>query len=111
MLKHFQQQIRQLVQDGDKIILAVSGGIDSVVLCHLMAKTQVSFAIAHCNFKLRAEDSDGDARFVRKLAGQFQVPFYETAFDTTSHVEKSKGSVQMVARDLRYDWLEKIRSK
>jgi len=93
------------------ILLAVSGGIDSVVMVELMQQMQQKFGIAHCNFQLRGEESDGDALFVKKLAEKYQVPYFEISFDTEKSAKEPGGSIQMAARTLRYDWLEKIRKE
>ena len=113
MIKAFQNFIQKenLFQPNEKVLLAVSGGVDSVVLCYLFHQAKFDFGIAHCNFQLRGNDSDGDANFVKDLADLFQVPFFEIAFDTNKYVEENKLSVQVAARDLRYEWLEKIRSE
>ena len=66
---------RILFSKGDRILLAVSGGVDSVVMAELFYRAKVSFGIAHCNFQLRGEESDGDEDFVRKLADKYKVPF------------------------------------
>ena len=109
-LQNFIQK-EKLFQPNEKVLLAVSGGVDSVVLCHLFHQAKFDFGIAHCNFKLRGNDSDRDALFVKKLAEEWQVPFFEIAFETNKYVEENKLSVQVAARDLRYDWLEKIRGE
>ena len=113
MLSNFQSFIldNHLFQPNEKVLLAVSGGVDSVVLCHLFHQAKFDFGIAHCNFRLRGNDSDGDALFVKNLAEELQVPFFETAFETNKYVEKNKLSIQVAARDLRYNWLEKIRNE
>ena len=80
-LQNFIQK-EKLFQPNEKVLLAVSGGVDSVVLCHLFHQAKFDFGIAHCNFKLRGNDSDGDALFVKKLAEEWQVPFFEIAFET-----------------------------
>lgn len=90
-------------------LLAVSAGIDSVVMAQLFAAAAWDFGIAHCNFQLRGPASQGDEDFVRALAQQWQVPFYTVAFDTEKAAQEAGISVQMVARDLRYEWLEQIR--
>ncbi len=101
----------QLFKEGEKILLAVSGGVDSVCLCHLFAKADWPFGIAHCNFKLRGTASDEDASFVKELAEAFKVNWHSIEFDTAQHAESQKMSIQMAARDLRYTWLEAIRAK
>ncbi len=93
-----------------KILLAVSGGMDSVVLTQLMHTAGYSIGLAHCNFQLRGADSDGDEIFVQQLALELNVPFYSHHFDTSSYAAEQNISIQMAARDLRYTWLEEIRS-
>lgn len=107
-LQNFIQK-EQLFQSHEKVLIAVSGGVDSVVLCHLMKQAGYHFGIAHCNFQLRGKASDLDAIFVKKLAEVLAVPFFEIAFETDDFAKKNKLSIQVAARDLRYDWLEKIR--
>lgn len=94
-----------------RILLAVSGGIDSVVMSHLFARAGYRFGIGHCNFQLRGKDSDEDQQFVAALARQLSVPFYSTSFDTTELASRHQQSIQMEARALRYDWLEKVRNQ
>lgn len=101
----------KLFQQSDRILLAVSGGVDSVVLCHLFNQAKFNFGIAHCNFKLREDASEEDARFVEKLAQQFKVPFYLESFETIAIAKERKDSIQLTARNLRYQWLEQIRSE
>ena len=95
----------------EKLLVAVSGGIDSVVLCELLAQLKVDFAVAHCNFQLRAADSDGDAVFVEALAKKYEVSFFLKTFETQAEAEKPQQSIQMVARKLRYEWFEEIRKE
>lgn len=106
MLKKFQQHITSNFSflKEKKLLLACSGGVDSVVLCDLLSKTSIDFAIAHCNFSLRESESDTDATFVERLATTFQAPFFLQKFDTKSFAEEKKISIQMAARTLRYDW-------
>lgn len=93
-----------------KTLLAVSGGIDSVVLAHLFNSIGLDFGIAHCNFNLRGKESNEDEEFVKNLAASLNNDFHVTSFQT-SKIAKSKGiSIQMTARDLRYNWFEHIRS-
>lgn len=110
MLQKFQQFIKKenLFAVSDKILLAVSGGIDSVVLCELFSQAGLSFAIAHCNFQLRGEESGKDAEFVKSLSEKYGVEFYETVFETKKYVETHKVSIQMAARDLRYNWFKEV---
>jgi len=92
-----------------RILLAVSGGMDSVVLCNLFHQAQFEFAIAHCNFHLRGKESDGDEKFVSELANTYNVPFYCTTFETKQFAASHGISIQMAARQLRYDWFEELR--
>ena len=101
----------QLAESNEKLILAVSGGKDSVVMAHLFHQLDYTFAIAHCNFKLRAEDSDEDENFVEELAHKLNVPFYSKSFDTKTYAIENKLSIQMAARDLRYDWFDNLSKK
>tara|TARA_R100000935_G_scaffold58556_1_gene96200 strand:- start:983 stop:2296 length:1314 start_codon:yes stop_codon:yes gene_type:complete len=91
-----------------KILLAVSGGVDSVVLAHLCKLVKLNFAIAHCNFNLRADESDADEEFVLDLAERLDVEVYIENFDTTTFAEDAKISIQMAARELRYHWFEEL---
>lgn len=95
---------------GERVLLAVSGGLDSVVMVDLFHRAGFSFGIAHVNFQLRGAASDGDADFVRQLAAGLEVPYYETVFSTQKKAEERKLSIQVMARELRYEWLEEIRS-
>lgn len=99
----------QLFNEKDRVLLAVSGGKDSVFMARLFAQSNFDFAIAHCNFQLRGSESDADADFVEDLANGMDVPFYSINFETEKLAESKKISIQMAARDLRYAWLEEIR--
>ena len=113
LLQNFQQYIdrNHLFTKKDKLLLAVSGGVDSVVLCELCKQAGYDFAIAHCNFRLRGSDSDRDEQFVKQLAEKYAVPFHVTAFDTSATAKAAKKSIEETARNLRYEWFEEIRSK
>jgi tRNA(Ile)-lysidine synthase len=91
------------------VLVAVSGGVDSVVLVELMKRTGLDFSIAHCNFQLRSNESDEDAEFVKKLAQDYGVDFHVKKFETGAYAVEHKISVQMAARTLRYDWFEATR--
>ncbi len=91
-----------------KLLLTVSGGIDSVVLTHLLHKLGYDIAIAHCNFCLRGEDANVDQQFVKNLAKQLHVPFFTTKFDTQNFAISQKISIQEAARNLRYTWFYEI---
>jgi tRNA(Ile)-lysidine synthase len=92
----------------DKVLLAVSGGIDSVVMAHLFHKAYFNFGIAHCNFTLRGEESDEDEAFVRKLAKKYKVDCFVKRFDTEGYARRRGISTQMAARELRYVWFEDL---
>lgn len=100
-----------LIKKGDKVLLAVSGGIDSVVMAYLFYRSSIHFGIAHCNFQLRDAESDKDALFVEALANQFKKPFFIKSFDTKKYAMKNNISTQMAARELRYDWFKKLLKK
>jgi tRNA(Ile)-lysidine synthase len=99
---------QKLFQPGERMLLAVSGGIDSMVLLHLFQQTDFDFAVAHCNFQLRESESDGDETFVRQMAGQIQRPLFVKTFDTEVYSENNGISIQMAARDLRRAWFDEL---
>lgn len=101
----------ELFAPDERVLLAVSGGVDSVVMCHLFHLAGFDFGIAHCNFQLRGEASEGDAIFVKALAAKLGVPFFSKSFDTQAFADEQKISIQMAARELRYAWLEDIRQR
>ncbi|QJD95370.1 tRNA lysidine(34) synthetase TilS [Mucilaginibacter robiniae] len=105
---HFIQQ-NQLFTPDSRILAAVSGGMDSVLMAHLLKAAGYTFGLAHCNFQLRGANADADQQFCQQLATELQVPFHTTNFDTITYVQQHKVSVQMAARELRYAWFEKIR--
>ncbi|GAB3227889.1 tRNA lysidine(34) synthetase TilS [Hymenobacter seoulensis] len=111
MLERIQQYIQEhaLFSPTDKLLVAVSGGLDSVVLAHVLHKLGAEFALAHCHFGLRAEEADADEEFVRKLAKQYEVPYFAEFFQTKKFAEQEGISTQMAARALRYEWFERIR--
>ena len=92
----------------DRYLLAVSGGIDSVVMVHLFHLSGINIALAHCNFHLRGEESEGDQQFVEDLAMQLNRPCYVKNFDTKSFADQQGISIQMAARDLRYTWFGEL---
>ena len=112
MLERFKKHIDQNLPflNESKLLVAISGGIDSVVLAHLLNKLEFDFALAHCNFKLRFEDSDKDAVFVSNLAERLTVTCHSISFDTITYAEKHKLSTQMAARELRYNWFDELMS-
>ena len=113
MLESFKKFVKKenLISPKEKTLLAVSGGVDSVVMCHLFKMAGYDFGIAHCNFKLRGEASDDDARFVKALSEELGVHYFEVPFDTEKYATENKLSIQEAARNLRYQWFETVRSK
>ncbi|WP_341271715.1 tRNA lysidine(34) synthetase TilS [Aequorivita soesokkakensis] len=93
---------------GKKLLIACSGGLDSVVLTHLMKNLNYEIALAHCNFSLRGKESDGDEMFVIGLANTLEIPVFAETFDTKKFAKEHKNSTQMAARDLRYNWFAEI---
>lgn len=106
-IDHVLQQ--QLFEASHHVLLAVSGGKDSVLMAQLFKQAGFNFSIAHCNFNLRPEEAQRDELFVKLLAEEMQVPFHLIRFDTKGFAEKHKISTQMAARQLRYDWFENVR--
>jgi len=112
MLTAFQNHIKsnQLFEPTDKILLAVSGGKDSMAMLHLFVAAKMSIGVAHCNFQLRAKAADEDENFVKQTCQQLNIPFHSIRFDTADYAEKHKISTQMAARELRYNWFEEIKT-
>ena len=87
-----------------KILVACSGGLDSIVLLHLLQEIGLTLGVAHCNFKLRGAHSDADLSFVETIAGNLGVPVFTTVFDTKTYAKTQGVSTQVAARELRYQW-------
>lgn len=104
MLIHFRNNIKEknLFTPENKLLLAFSGGIDSVVLAHLLLKAGYLFELVHCNFNLRGKESDTDEKFCVDFAHKIKVKIHVKQFDTRSYMKIKKLSVQMAARELRY---------
>jgi len=111
MLNEFKKFIsdNNIIKPGDSILLAVSGGIDSMVMAHLFLQLDYKIGIAHCNFSLRAKESDKDQEMVRNFALNNEIPFFTTFFETKTFAKNNRLSIQMAARDLRYEWFEDVR--
>ena len=110
MLNEFSQHITKelpFLKD-KKLLIAISGGIDSVVLTHLFYELEYSISLAHCNFRLRGKESDGDEAFVEDLAKKLDIPVFIKKFDTLQFASEEKLSVQLAARKLRYDWFNEL---
>lgn len=104
-------QQHQLFDKQSTILAAVSGGVDSVLMAALLHACGYKFAIAHCNFMLRGDEALRDQQFCKELAHEYGVPFYTTNFDTTKYATEHKLSIQMAARNLRYQWFEQLRQQ
>ncbi|MCC8088372.1 MAG: tRNA lysidine(34) synthetase TilS [Rikenellaceae bacterium] len=100
-----------LIHKDDKVLLAVSGGVDSMVMMDLFSKSGFIFGVAHCNFCLRGKESDEDEEMVERETDKLGIEHFNIRFDTQSEIESSGESVQMVARRLRYEWFDKICSE
>ncbi|MDC7998075.1 tRNA lysidine(34) synthetase TilS [Gilvibacter sediminis] len=110
MLDSFSAQFGTVLPNlkGKRLLLAVSGGMDSCVLLDLMRRQPCEIAVAHCNYQLRGADSDADHQLVKELALQYELEFHEAIFDTQAALADSKESLQMLARRLRYDFFETL---
>lgn len=100
--KHIEAHFPALADQ--KILIACSGGLDSIVLLHLLQKIGLTLGVAHCNFKLRGDHSDADLSFVKTIAANLGVPVFTTVFDTKAYAKTQGVSTQVAARELRYEW-------
>ncbi|MEY4433889.1 MAG: tRNA lysidine(34) synthetase TilS [Bacteroidota bacterium] len=106
MLQQFQNHlsVRFPFLERKKLLLAVSGGLDSMVLLHLLQQLDYEIVVMHCNFQLRSLESFGDQQFIQEYTSQHAIPFVFTQFDTMSYANDFKLSTQLAARELRYSW-------
>lgn len=113
MLEEFIQNVKekQLFETGQKVLLAISGGIDSMVLLHLFEHSGFDYGVVHCNFNLRGAESDGDEEFVKKQVLVHGVPAFFEKFETEEYAKLCGISIEMAARELRYEYFEKIRKE
>jgi tRNA(Ile)-lysidine synthase len=110
LLTGFINNIRdnRLFASAGQLLLAVSGGVDSIVLCELCYRAGLTFQIAHVNFALRGEESEADELFVRQAAEKYKVPVHVKKIDAKLYAEERKLSIQVVARESRYAWFEEL---
>ena len=110
MLNNFQNHINQNLSflNKSRLLIAISGGLDSVVLTHLCHQLKLNIALAHCNFNLRGNESDGDEEFVLQLAEDLDLEVFIESFETEDYAKTYKLSTQMAARELRYNWFEEL---
>jgi tRNA(Ile)-lysidine synthase len=110
MLKRLIEFIRKnsLFTEDERILLAISGGLDSMVMLTLFIQAGYKIGVAHANFKLRGEESEGDETFVKTFCEARNIPFYSTWFDTNNYAAEKKISIQMAARELRYVWFRQL---
>jgi tRNA(Ile)-lysidine synthase len=111
MLTEFKKFIieNDIIKPDDRVLLAISGGIDSMVMAHLFLNLSNETGVLHCNFSLRAEESDMDENLVRDYAAQHNIPIFATRFETKDYARTNGLSIEMAARELRYKWFEEIR--
>jgi tRNA(Ile)-lysidine synthase len=110
MKEQFMNHINQhkLFRPSDQILLAVSGGVDSMVMLHLFLEAGFRVGVAHCNFQLRGNESDGDEEFVQNVCKKLTVPVVVKRFDTQAYAWENNLSTQMAARELRYSWFDHL---
>ena len=110
LIEAFQRYIDEnnLVTHDDRILLTVSGGVDSMVMLSLFVRCGYSVGVAHCNFQLRGAESDEDEVLVREEAARCGVPFYNRRFETAAEMERTGESMEMAARRLRYAWFDEL---
>ena len=109
-LSHILQQNFPFLKER-KLLIAISGGIDSVVLTHLLSRLNFNISLAHCNFNLRGTESDLDTVFVKDLAKKLEIRCFTNSFETERIAKENKESTQIAARNLRYSWFQEIRQE
>ena len=109
--KNFLREQCNVITNNTTILVALSGGADSMVLLHLLLKSGYNCIAAHCNFSLRGIESDEDEQFVRKTCEQWNIECFTKKFDTYIYAKENKISIEMAARDLRYEWFYELADK
>ena len=104
----FQSKISSLKHS--KFLIALSGGVDSMVLANLFLKNNLSFSVAHCNFNLRTKESDDDEKFIFDWSTENEIECYISKFNTTDYCKKNKFGIQEGARNLRYEWFNELKN-
>ncbi len=110
MVSQFHDRMRALGCENKKIVVAFSGGLDSTVLLHLLSTGSYPIIAAHANFCLRGSESDGDEESARQFARSLNIECHARRFNTKKYAESHGVSVQMAARELRYEWFDQLRS-
>ena len=110
MIRKIQQFIenKNLFSKDNNLLLAISGGADSVCLFIVLYELGYKIELAHCNFNLRGKDSDKEERFVKDLANKYGVRYHVKSFETKKYANTENFSIQMAARDLRYKWFDEL---
>jgi len=110
MIQEFDNHIQQNFPflKGKKLMIAISGGIDSIILTHILYKLDFEISLAHCNFKLRGKESDDDELFIHQLAKDLGVSLFVNQFETEHYANRQKISIQVAARELRYTWFKEL---
>ncbi|MDO4727759.1 MAG: tRNA lysidine(34) synthetase TilS [Bacteroidota bacterium] len=112
MYQRFEAHLSRLLNNNppNELLVAVSGGVDSMVLLHLLERFNIKLSVAHCNFQLRSTESDEDELFVEKYCQQHCIRFFSKKFDTIDYAQTHQVSIQMGARALRYKWFESLQN-
>lgn len=108
---HFYIRKYRLLDEDKPVLIGLSGGADSVALAAVLVRLGYECVAIHCNFHLRGEESDRDENFAKGFAHTLGIPFYKTDFDTTRYARENHLSIEMAARELRYEWFEEMRSR